>query len=389
MRVLHVIPSLDKEDGGPSAALPFMARSLVMQGIEVDVAATMHEDRARAQGISFGQAIEHGGWRVRFFKRQSRFYKVSLPLRSWLLNHVKDYDIVHCHGVFSFAPLVAGRTARRHGVPCIVRPLGLLNAWGMQNRRRRVKELSFRWMDSPVLNHAAAIHYTSGEEMREAEVLGLSSRAVVIPLGIDLAPFENLPTPEWFLSRHPEVRGHRLVLFLSRLDPKKGIEMLLDAFARCAAGDDDVRLVIAGDGDPDYVSSLRTKAAALGLERRVVWTGFLDGAEKLAALAAAEIFVLPSYSENFGVALLEAMAAGLPCISTNKVALAVDAGEAVRMVQPVADQLTTALAELLADGTQRKRLGDAAAAYSRSHGSLESMGTALAGLYAGLRRGSV
>ena len=123
----------------------------------MDVAATMTEADAAAQGVKFGEVLERDGFMVRFFKRQTTFYKVSLPLRAWLRSHAGDYDLLHNHAVFSFAPLAAARAARRAQVPYIMRPLGLLNTWGMENRRRWVKSLSFRLFDRPALDQAAAV----------------------------------------------------------------------------------------------------------------------------------------------------------------------------------------------------------------------------------------
>src|SRR4051794_4420133 len=120
MRVLHVIPSLDERDGGPSVALPLMARGLAMHGVEVDVVTTIAEDDARAQGIRFGERTSRDGYTVRFFRRQTNFYKASVPLLRWLREHVGDYALVHNHAVFSFAPLAGAHCARRAGVPYII-----------------------------------------------------------------------------------------------------------------------------------------------------------------------------------------------------------------------------------------------------------------------------
>ena len=390
MRVLHVIPSLDPCDGGPSIALPLMARSLAMQGMEVDVVATMSAEDAREQGVRFGEPLQREGFTVRFFRRQTRFYKASLPLLRWLRAHVKDYALVHNHALFSFAPLAGAWSARKSGVPYVMRPLGLLNTWGMENRRRWIKALSFRWLDRPALDGAAAIHYTSPGEEREAARLGLRARSVVIPLGIDLTPFQHLPDPELFLERFPHARGRQIILFLSRLDPKKGIEVLLEALTRLEPRESspikpnqtqsNPILVIAGSGDPAYVATLKERAMELNLEEDVVWAGFLDGKAKLAAFAAADLYVLPSYSENFGIALLEAMAAGLPCMSTDQVALAVEAGDAVRRVSLEAALWAEAICEVLADTSGRSRLAHSAQRYSKLH-SLERMGSALSNLY--------
>ena len=385
MRVLHVIPSLSPSSGGPSFALPAIARSLQPHGVQVDVVTT--DDDGPGRHLS-GNAIEQpvpqeGGWTVRCFRKQTEFYKLSLPLHHWLHAHVAGYDAVHVHALFSFASLAGMRAAFKHGVPFIVRPLGVLNRWGMENRRRRIKGLSFRLLELPLLRRAAAMHYTSRMEKDEAARFGLENRQAIIPIGMDLNAFEHLPDRSVFLNKHPEYAETRNILFLSRIDAKKGVDLLIAAFARIVPQHPDARLIICGDGDPALVASLKQQAAALGIADRITWPGFVDGDLRLAAYACAEMFVLPSHSENFGIALLEAMAAGLPCISTDQVALAADAAleRAVKIANREPHALAIAIEELLGSVTQRQVLAEAAKQIAVTRYSLDSMGTSLRELY--------
>ncbi len=377
MRVLHVIPSLSPSQGGPSFALPAMARALRAQGMEVDVATTDDDGPGRRLSLGAGP-VQREGFRVWAFPKQTEFYKVSLPLARWLNRHVRDYDLVHIHTVFSFATWAAARAAQRAGVPYLVRPLGVLNRWGMQQRRPWLKALSFRLLDKPLLDRAAGLHFTSTLEREEAAGLGLRTPARVLPLGLDLAEFEALPPATVFHEAFACTAGRPLALYLSRLDPKKNLEGLLEAWAQVP---EPARLVIAGDGESAYAAGLRERAAALGLGDRVLWTGRLEGGLKRAALAAATLFVLPSRSENFGIALLEAMAAGLPCVSTPGVALAAEAEGAVRVVPAEAGPLAAALRELLGDADERARLATAARELARRKFTLLAMGRALKAWY--------
>ncbi|HXI93333.1 MAG TPA: glycosyltransferase, partial [Blastocatellia bacterium] len=368
MRVLHVIPSVSPSDGGPSFAMPLIARGLELSGVQVDVATTEgdREQRINQNGVSFF-----------YFQRQSEFYKVSLPLSKWLSEHIRDYDLVHIHALFSYSSYAAARLATKNDVPYIVRPLGVLNRWGMQNRRKLLKRLSFRFIEQRIMRNAAAIHYTSEQERLEAEETGVRNQSVVIPLAVDLSGFRELPGPEPFYEKFPDARGREIILFLSRLDPKKGLDLLLRAFAKCDGRrmtEDDRRpttddghrssvvgplLVIAGDGDDQFVEGLRSLAGELGIADEILWAGFLGGDDKLSAMAAASMFVLPSYSENFGIALAEAMAAGLPCVMSDQVGIAVDANEydAGLVVPCEVGPLTSAMQRLLDDPELRGRLG--------------------------------
>lgn len=383
MKVLHVIPSLSPADGGPSFAMPLIARGLDLSGLKVDVATTEGPGERR---------INHDGINVFYFQRQSEFYKVSLPLSRWLSKHIRDYDLVHIHALFSYSSYSAARLASKNGVPYIVRPLGVLNRWGMLHRRRLLKRFSFRFIERRILRNAAAIHYTSKQERLEAEEAGVRTESVVIPLGVELSGFRELPGPEPFFERFPHSRGCDLILFLSRLHPKKGLDLLLRAFAEFqlrqhrqppAESGRLPLLVIAGDGDRQFVSALQVLAAELGIENAIIWTGFLGGGDKLSALAAASVFVLPSYSENFGIALVEAMAAGLPCVMSDQVGVANDAKEydAGLVVPCEASALASAMRRLIDDPELRRRLGENARRLIEDRFSLKSMTDSLVKLY--------
>jgi len=385
MRALQIIPSLSPSSGGPSVALPAIAHSLQSQGVEVHVVTTDDDGPGRHMvGIPLEHEMpQNGGWTVRYFPKQTEFYKVSLPLRRWLLAHVADYDVVHVHALFSFASLVGARTALDNGVPYIIRPLGVLNRWGMENRRRWIKALSLRMFELPLMRRAAAMHYTSRMEMQDSARFHLTNRQAVIPIGIDLSAFAHLPDRRIFFDKHPETTSTRNILFLSRIDEKKGLDLLIKAFSSIVPEHPEVRLIVCGDGDPALVTSLKHLAASLGISNSITWTGFIQGETRLAAYAAAEIFVLPSHSENFGIALLEAMAAGLPCISTDQVALAVDAvqEQAVQLSarDPVA--LKENIHSLLMSMTRRQCLSAAARRIACRDYSHPAMGASLNQLY--------
>jgi glycosyltransferase involved in cell wall biosynthesis len=383
MKVLHVIPSVSPKDGGPSFAMPLIARGLEASGVQVDVATT-EETRERR--------INQSEVSVYYFRRQSEFYKVSLPLSRWLSKHIRDYDLVHIHALFSYSSYTAARLATKNGVPYIVRPLGVLNRWGMQNRRRLLKRLSFRFIEQHIVRNAASIHYTSQQERLEAEEAGVRNESVVIPLGVELSRFRELPGPEPFYEKFPQARGRDIILFLSRLDPKKGLDLLLRAFAevhrqheRRPSTQDGCPplLVIAGEGDDQFVNGLRRLAGELGIANAILWTGFLGGDDKWSAMAAASLFVLPSYSENFGIALAEAMAAGLPCVVSDQVGIAVDAKEyeAGLVVPCEVGAVFSAMQLLVHDPDLRNRLGANALRLVKDRFSLEAMSNSLVKLY--------
>jgi len=385
MKILHVIPSISHKHGGTSSAVEAMAGTLLRAGVKVEVATTDDDGPGCRITPPPGRRLERDGYGVFYFHKQTEFYKVSLPFRRWLVEHASDYDLVHVHVVFSYTSNCAARLARRFRVPYLISPHGVLNGWGMDNRRRWLKRLSFRFVEKPLLRSAAAMHYTSRAEQREAEQTGATAPAAVIPLGIELAPFLNPPGADVFLNRFPQARGRTLVLFLSRFDPKKGLDLLLPAFAEVRRRQPAAMLVLAGAGEENFVAGVRERAAQLGLTNDVVWAGFLGGADKLSAFAAASVFVLPSYSENFGIALIEAMATGLPCLTTPGVAVAEDirahTPDALLMTSPVVQPLADALGRLLGDPGLRAQLGANARRVAAERFSVDAMGAALKKLY--------
>ena len=318
-----------------------------------------------------------------FFRKNTEFYKASWSLRRWLREHVGDFDVVHIHALFSFSSWAAARAARHARIPYIVRPLGVLNTWGMENRRRFLKRWSLNLIELPILRGAAAIHYTAEAEAREAALAHreiASLRSVIIPIPIELPQTSD---PSLFYRRFPTAAGRPLVVFLSRLDRKKGLELLLEAYQEVRRKVPEALLVIAGSGEPEYVASLRQKAREMGCETDIIWTGFVEGDEKAALFAAANVFVLPSYSENFGVAAAEALAAGIPVVLSDRVGVAeaVRSAEAGVVVECTAGAIANALTQLLADAALREKLGKSGRRFADERYSSDRVGRELKKLY--------
>ena len=323
IRSLHVIPSLSLEHGGPSYAVRAMARALAKADVDITIATTDDDGNEARLKVPIGEPVKEEQATIYYFRRNIVPYKMSFGLARWLRSNISRFDIVHIHALFSFSSTAAARMAHWQGVPYIIRPLGVLNRYGLENRRPLLKKISLSLFELRILRYSAAIHYTSEAERLEASGISeaiASHKSVVIPLPIEAAKGD----PEDFRQRFPQVAGRRVILFLSRIDEKKGIELLLDAFAEVRRQISDVVLVVAGSGAPHYLEKLSQRAKDLGVSGAVVWTGHLDGKIKAGSFAAATMFVLPSHSENFGVAAAEALSAGLPTIVTESVAISED-----------------------------------------------------------------
>jgi len=369
--------------------LKTMARGLARVGIEVHVATTDDNGPGRLS-VCYATPIVEEAVIYRYFPRQTRFYTFSWPLSRWLAQHVKDYDLVHIHAIFSYASIPAAFYAKRYGVPYIVRPLGVLNRWGVKNRRPWLKQLSFRFIERRILANAAAVHYTSEQEQVEAEELGVRSRAVIIPNAVDDTLLSFSCPRGRFRKQHSHVADRLIVLFLSRIDQKKGLDILLPAFARVKARFSQALLVIAGNGEPDFIGQLQHEARSLGIDKDVLWTGFLAGEEKRGALADADIFALPSYSENFGIAVVEAMVAGLPVVISDQVGIHREIATAQAGIVTKCDvnKLAQVLSVLIVDAQQRNRMGANGRCWVERHCSLKVVTEKLIALYQQIIRSS-
>jgi glycosyltransferase involved in cell wall biosynthesis len=359
LKILHVIPSISLKHGGPSVAIKSLVEASRRAGMEVAVVSTDDDGSDARFDVPLGTPIERDGVPHFFFRRDFVSYKISFGLARWLNGNIHLFDVVHIHALFSFASTAASCIARRKKIPYVVRPLGVLNQWGLEHRRRFLKQLSLRFIELPILRHAAAIHFTTRAERSEAARAAgdtATRRSFVIPIPVKVKESENGKND--FVQKFPAAAGKKLILFLSRLDQKKGLELLFNAFVGVRRAEPESLLVISGDGDSRYVESLHVQAERLGISANILWTGFLGPTNKANAFAAAAVFVLPSYSENFGIAAAEALAAGVPAIVSDQVALAQDVGNARAALIVQADEISlrTAMLRILADSELREQL---------------------------------
>jgi glycosyltransferase involved in cell wall biosynthesis len=305
-------------------------------------------------------------------------WKLSIPLTRWLFANAGTFDVVHVHALFSYATIPGCRAARRAGVPYVMRPLGTLDAWSLG--QKPWKKAPYLWLiERTHLAHAAAIHATSESEAEAVRALGYGDKVRVIPLGV--------PLPGAMEQHKVESNAPTRLLFLSRLHPKKGLPLLLDAVGQARALGSRVELVIAGDGPQAYRSELEARVQALGLGAVVRFAGHVDGDAKRRLFADADIFVLPSKQENFGIAVAEALAAGLPVIVSDQVAIADDVtrARAGRVVPLSRDALAAAIMEFSADAAERSAMGRRGATLARNRYSWAETARALLALYAELR----
>lgn len=225
-----------------------------------------------------------------------------------------DASVISQHGLWLHYGRVAKNIGNRRRVPVIIHPHGMLEPWALQ-RSSWKKKITGRLWEYENLRHAACLRVTSAEELKSVRAFGLKNPVALIPNGIDTEDYGSLPTKTEAESLLPALKDRRVLLFLSRLHPVKGLPILLKAWHALESERRDWLLAIAGPDQLDHARELKQLVDELDLKDAVVFTGALFDEEKRAAYALAELFVLPSHSENFGVVVAEALAAGLPVIA--------------------------------------------------------------------------
>jgi glycosyltransferase involved in cell wall biosynthesis len=373
MRILHCVASLAPRHGGPTVAVLGMVRAQREQGVDA-VILSSDDDVGDRLDVPLRQWTQHEGVPVLFLPRVPArqhtlvgfTYTPEYP--AWMREHVRGFDFAHVHTVFSHPANCAMRACRMAGVPYCVRPLGQLCHWSLQ-QRRLVKQLQLAVWTRRNINAARFIHCTSEMEARETSAEGFRSPCEVLPHGIVMPPClpqarENLRN----LLGLPQDRP--VVVFMSRVHPKKGIEVLLEAAATLPPSFD---LAIVGTGDEKYEAGLRQRAEE-ALSGRVHWLGFKEGDDKWCVLQGADLFVLPSYSENFGISVLEAVACGLPVVISDQVALQdeVKKYQLGRVTPLTVSALAEALGCLLSSPAERAEISARAVATAAEHFSWQA-----------------
>jgi glycosyltransferase involved in cell wall biosynthesis len=329
MRILHVISGLDPQNGGPTTALIGMTQSQATAGLEVTILATwkIPDGLPVAEGLrSRGVKVIHVGPATGKLSRHP-----DLAAETDLA--VAAADVVHIHGLWEEVQHQAARSARRRGVPYLLTPHGMLSPWNL-SRSKWGKKLFLFWRVRKNLDRAAAIHYTCDVERNLAAPLKIKSKPIVERLGLDLSEFHDLPPRGQFRAKWPILGDKPFILFLGRIDYKKGLDILIPAFAKANLGD--TPLVIAGPDRDGYEPTVRAMVAQHKLQDRVLFTGMLRGQERIEAYVDAALFVLTSHQENFGITVIEAMACGCPVLISDQVNIhaevtAAGAGEVVKV----------------------------------------------------------
>lgn len=315
MRLLNVICSTEAESGGPIEAVRQISEVLIRCGhtsdiLSLDTHRTMSTPVDRLQLIRLGRGLGR--------------YRLNPALPRWVRAKAIQYDTVILHGLWNFSSVGAWWGLRQGSVPYFVFAHGMLDSWFRSQYpiKHLVKQFYWTVLEGRVLEGARRVLFTCEEEQRRAlgAFRGHPYRAQIIHLGTADPWDDSKRQCEAFLTAFPITRDRDFLLFLSRIHPKKGCDLLLDAFADTVQQlPANLDLVIAGPDQMGWVSRLQARARQLQIAHRVHWTGMLTGDAKWGAFHAAKAMILPSHQENFGFVVVEAMACFTPVLISDKV----------------------------------------------------------------------
>lgn len=313
MNLLHVIRSLDARGGGPQEGLKQIVLEMDRAGWASEVASLDAPEELSA--LSFPAKINglgpaRGG------------YGYAPGAVRWLRANAPRFDAVVVHGLWQYHGLATWRALQGLNVPYFVFPHGMLDPWFRRTypMKHAKKWLYWPWAEYRVLRDATNVLFTCEQERvlaRESFWLYRVNEAVA-GFGIEPPKTDETADRQAFLDAFPALEGKRLLLYLSRIHPKKGCDLLVQAFAATAA-EHDLHLVMAGPEDGEWGRELRQLAANLGIADRLTWTGMLSGPVKWGAYHASEAFILPSHQENFGIVVAEALALRRPVLISDQV----------------------------------------------------------------------
>ncbi len=367
MKILQIVPSISLVYGGPSQMVLGLSAALASEGVEVTVLTTNSNGDVGQPplDVPLDRPVEQNGYQVRYFPCSPfRRYKFSLDLLRWLAGHAAEFDLAHIHALFSPVSTAAATVARSRHLPYLMRPLGTLDPADLR-KKKRIKQIYAALLERPNLAGAAGIHFTSPQEAKISERFGTSTPEVVIPLGVK----QPAMLPKGQARKElgiPETQP--LLLFMSRIDPKKGLNLLIPALEKLLEEGADFHFVLAGGNpqDPAYENKIREQLQASPLRDRTTITGFVTGEPKTALLQDADLFVLPSYYENFGIAVAEAMCNGTPVVISDQVYIweEIQQAEAGWVCACDVESLTKQLRDSLADASERQRRGINAQEYA-------------------------
>ena len=315
MKILRVISSVNPHGGGPIEGIKQAQKPLIEMGVELEIACC---DPPNAEWLTnVNLPIVHA------LGPPKNNYGYTAKLLPWLKENSHRFDLIIVHGLWQYHGFAVWLALSGTNTPYYVFTHGMLDPWFKRTYplKHLKKWLYWPWAEYRVLRDARRVIFTSEDEKllaRESFWLYNVNEAVTA-YGVNNPPTNSEELKTYFLKKYPHLQGKRIALYLSRIHVKKGCDLLIEAFAKVAKQDERLQLVIAGPDQTGWAPELQSQAKKLSIGDRITWPGMLQDELKWGAFYAAEVFVLPSHQENFGIVVAEALACGKPVLISNKV----------------------------------------------------------------------
>jgi len=354
MKILHITPSLAPEWGGPPKVIAGIAKALIEKGVETRILTTAEKGKEK-------RIVMLSDVPIRIVKRGflSRFWIAYSPSITHVMREeIENCDLVHIHELWHYPHFAVYKVAKSFKKPFIISIHGELKPWCLNHKAFKKKIYSIL-IQRKILKEASALHAITEEEVKNISNFVDNKNVFLIANGINLEDFKNLPHREKFEDLYPELKGKKVILFLGRIHPIKGLDILAKAFSIISEYRENVRLVIAGPDENGYESKIKSILKKEGILNNVIFTGMLSGNIKFAALIRADIFIIPSYSEVRSITALEAMICGLPVIITKQCDFPeIGKYKAGMIIEPDINQLVRAFNYLLNNPKLCKEMGE-------------------------------
>lgn len=326
LRILHIIPTADPRYGGPVEGIIKSSAALARLGHFRELVTLDHPSDVWLKEFPipvFPLGVLPSDARKRWRWLPWVHYGYTPKLIPWLRANTSQYDIVIVNGLWNYSTFAASRSLIQGSSPYYVFTHGMLDPWFRKTYpvKSLLKQAFWWFCEGPLLARSQGVLFTCEEEKLLARNAFWPYRAKEFVVGYGTSDVEGDRSTqiEKFRNRVPSLQGRQYLLFLSRIHPKKGCDLLIQAFAKIASSNPELDLVIAGPDQTGWTSQLRNQAARAGIGERIHWPGMLEGDEKWGAFHGCDAFVLPSHQENFGIVVAEALACGKPVLITDKV----------------------------------------------------------------------
>lgn len=311
MKILHIIENIDNSYGGPAKSVPFLIKyqnKIEVKNKIISIALKDDEtnDICKENNIEIISSKYNG---PKFLKYSDNFCKT-------ITDEIIDQTILHTHSLWNYPPYCAFKLSKKYKLPLIMSIRGNLYDWNL-NKSKWKKDLALNLFQMKMLKEASCLHATEENEVKAIRNLGIKTPVALISNGIEVEEFENLSSKEEAMKNLTLDADKRYILFMSRIDSKKGLEYLVNSFIKLEKLFPEWELLIAGPiYDQKYFNKINTNISNANINVKVHYFGMVNGKKRLDLFAASELFILPAHTENFGMVIGEAMAATLPVITT-------------------------------------------------------------------------